>query len=349
MSGNTLNTPEARIGATKGAILRHAEPKESLGITGTQHKIGKNMSDTVKFRRYLPYGGSTTNSTTINRWSVDAVAHQTQEGVTPNVDKLDVQDISVQIKQYAAIYYYTDFVEDMYEDDIPKAQKEILGQRMGLVREMIRYGTLKGCTNKFYAGGNSRSTVDGKIGLTMLRKVSRSLKGNRGDFITSILAAGPAYNTAPVEAAFLVFVHTDAENDIRNIEGFKEVAAYANRKPVHAMEIGSADNYRFIISPELSSIPNAGAAVGSTGLYSTGGSYVDIYPFIVVAKDAWGDVALRGSSSLDIRHLKPGHIDKSDLLGQRGYVGAKFYSAMFIQNDGWCAVVEAGVSALSDA
>jgi N4-gp56 family major capsid protein len=115
------------------------------------------------------------------------------------------------------------------------------------------------------------------------------------------------------------------------------------------MEIGSADNYRFIISPELSSIPNAGAAVGSTGLYSTGGSYVDIYPFIVVAKDAWGDVALRGSSSLDIKHLKPGQIDKSDILGQRGYVGSKFYSAMFIQNDGWCAVVEAGVSALSDA
>ncbi len=349
MSGNTLNTPEARIGATKGAILRHAEPQESLGITGTQHNIGKKMSDTVKFRRWLPYGGSTASATTINRWSVDAVAHQTQEGVTPTVDKLDCQDITVQLKQYAAIYYYTDFVEDMYEDDIPKAQKEVLGQRMGLVREMIRYGTLKGCTNKFYAGGSSRSTVDNKITLNMLRKVSRSLKGNRADFVTSVLAAGPAYNTTPVEAAFLVFVHTDAENDIREISGFKEVSTYANRKPVHAMEIGSADNYRFIISPELSSIANSGALASGTGLYSTGGTYVDIYPFIVVAKDAWGDVALKGSRSFDYSHLTPSQKDKSDILGQRGYCGVKFYSAMFIQNDGWCAVVEAGVSALSDA
>lgn len=347
MAGNSLNTPEARIGATKGAILKHAEPKESLGITGTMHNIGRNMSDTVKFRRWLPYGGATTSSTTINRWSVDAVAHQTQEGVTPTVDKLDAQDITVQLKQYAAIYYYTDFVEDLYEDDVPAAQKEVLGQRMGLVREMIRYGTLKGCTNKFYAGGTSRSTVDGKISLAMLRKVSRSLKGNRADFITNVLAAGPAYNTTSVEAAFLVFVHTDAENDIRNIEGFKECSSYANRKPVHAMEIGSADNYRFIISPELSSIVNAGASVTGTGLYSTGGTYVDIYPFIVVAKDAWGDVALKGSRSFEVKHLKPGQIDKSDILGQRGYVGGKFYSAMFMQNDGWAAVAECGVSELS--
>lgn len=347
MAGNTLNTPEARIGATKGAILKHAIPVEALGITGTQHRITKNTGSTVKFRRWLPHGASNTSANSINRWSVDPAAHQLQEGVTPNVDQLLAQDINVQLRQYGAIYYYTDWVEDLYEDDVPAAQKEILGQRIGLVREMIRYGALKGCTNKFYAGGSSRNTVDGKISLNALRLISRSLKGNHGQFITSVLDASPHYNTTPVEAAFLVFVHTDAENDVRNLEGFKETAAYGNRKPVHPLEVGSADNYRFIISPELSSIPNAGAAAAGTGLYSTGGTYVDVYPYIVVAKDAWGDVALRGVASFDVKHLKPGQIDKSDILGQRGYVGGKFYSAMFVQNDGWMAVLEAGVSDLS--
>jgi N4-gp56 family major capsid protein len=347
MAGNNLTTPEARIGATKGAILKHAEFKEVLGITGTNHDMAKNTSDTVKFRRWLPTGATTTNANTINRWSINAITSQLQEGVTPNVDKVDCQDITVQLKQYGAIYYYTDWVEDLYEDDIPKAQKEILGQRMGGIREMIRYGALKGCTNKFYAGGTSRATVDGKISLDSLRIISRSLKGNSAEFITSVLGAGPGFNTAPVEAAFLVFVHTDAENDIRNLPGFREVAAYGQRKPVHAMEIGSADNYRFIISPNLASIPNAGASVTGTGLYSTGGSNVDVYPYIVVAKEAWGDVALRGGRSFDYKHLKPNQIDKSDILGQRGYCGAKFYSAMFVQNDGWMAVLEAGVTALS--
>ena|SRR3990167_347487 len=333
MSGNSLNTPAQRIGATKGAILKHAIPQESLGITGTMHDMAKNEGGTVKFRRFLPYGGATTSATTINRWSVTAASHELQEGASPTPDALASQDITVQLRQYGAIYYYTDFVEDLYEDDIPKAQKEILGERMGLVREMIRYGALQGCTNKFYAGGTTRGTVDGKISLNALRVISKSIKGNRAAFVTSVLEAAPKYNTVPVEAAFLVFVHTDAENDIRNLEGFKEVAAYGNRKPVHPMELGSCDNYRFIISPELTCIVNSGAAVGSTGLYSTGGTYIDVYPYIVVAKDAWGDVALRGSRSMDISHLKPGQKDKSDILGQRGYCGAKFYSAMFVQND----------------
>ncbi len=347
MSGNTLNTPEMRIGATLGAILKHAEPEEALAITGNMHNLDRNKSDTVKFRRWLPYGGSTTNANTINRWSVDAVAHQLAEGVTPNADRLFNQDITVQMKQYGAIYYYTDFVEDMYEDDVPKAQKEILGQRMGLVREMIRYGTLKGCTTKFYAGGTSRATVDGKISLAGLRKISRTLKGNHGKFITSVIGPGPNFNSVFVEAAYLVFAHTDAENDVRELTGFREVAAYSNRKPVHPMEIGSTDNYRFIISPELNPILGAGAAVAGTGLVSAGGTNVDVYPYIVVAKDAWGDVALRGKNSFDLSHFKPGDKSKADILGQRGYVGAKFYSAMFIQNDGWMAVYEAGITDLT--
>lgn len=347
MSGNTLNTPAQRIGASKGAILKHAEPKEALGITGTQHNMAKNTGDTVKFRRWLPYGGSTTDANTINRWDVTASAHQLQEGQNPEPDRLDAEDRTVTMRDYGAIYYYTNYVEDLYEDDVPRAQKIVLGQRMGLVREMIRYGTLQGCTNKFYASGVNRGTVSGKITLNGLRVISKSLKGNHCEFITEVLAAGPKYGTVAVEQSFLVFVHTDAENDIRNLPGFIKTALYASGKPIHKMEIGSVDNYRFIISPELNSIANAGAAVGSTGLYSTGGTNIDVYPYIVVGADAWGDVALKGSRSFDYSHLPPGKKDKSDVLGKRGYCGASFYSAMFIQNDGWMAVLEAGITSLS--
>jgi N4-gp56 family major capsid protein len=347
MGGNTLLSPAQRVGVTKGAILKHAEPKEALGITGTLHDMAKNVGDTVKYRRWLPYGGSTTNANTINRWSVTVAAHQLQEGQNPEADGLESQDITVTMRDYGAIYYYTNYVEDLYEDDVPRAQKMILGQRMGLVREMIRYGTLQGCTNKFYASGSTRATVAGKITLNALRVISKSLKGNHGEFITEVLKPGAAYGTVGVEQSFLVFVHTDAENDIRNLPGFKETIIYASGKPIHKCEIGAVDNYRFIMSPELNPIINSGAAVGSTGLYSTGGTNIDVYPFIIVAADAWGDVALKGSRSFDYSHLPPGQKDKSDVLGKRGYVGASFYSAMFIQNDGWMAVLEAGITSLS--
>lgn len=335
-----------RVGKLKGEILKHAVPREVLGITGTQHKMGKNQSDTVIYRRWLPYGGATTNATTINTWSVDANAHLTQEGVTPDADTLTPQDITVQLNQYSCLYMYTDKTAVLYEDNIPDPMKKQTGQRMGLLREMIRYGALKGCTNKFYAGGTSRATTDEAIGLGILRKVSRSLLGNRGDLITQILAPSANFNTSPIEAGFLVFIHTDLENDVREIPGFVECAAYGSRKVMHEMELGAVDRYRFICSPELSEIADSGAAVGTTGLLSTTGSNIDIYPTIVVAEDAWGDVALRGMDSFNVNHIPHTSKDKSDPQGQRGYIGASFWSASFIQNDGWMAVIECGATDL---
>ena len=346
MAIQNYNTETPRIGKLKGDILKHAVPKEVLGITGTNHKMGKNRSDTVVYRRWLPYGGATTNSTTINQWVVDANAHQTQEGVTPDADTITPQDITVQLNQYSCLYVYSDKTADLYEDDVPKAMKKQAGQRMGLVREKIRYGTLKGGSNKFYAGGTSRATVDETLSLGLLRKVTRSLQRNRSDLITEILAPSANYNTSAVEAGYLVFCHTDMENDIRELPGFKECAIYGTRKVMHEMELGSVDRYRFICSPELDEIADSGAAVGTTGLVSTTGTSIDVFPVIVVADEAWGDVALRGMDSFDPTHIPANKKDKNDPHGQRGYVGAIFYSAAFIQNDGWMAVAEAGITDL---
>ncbi len=346
MAGNTYLSPAGRINKYKGEILAHALPKEVLGITGQMKKIPKNSGDNVVYRRYLPYGATTASANTINRWTVDAVAHLLQEGVTPNAESISVQDVAAQLQEYGCLYMYTNRTADFHEDDIPAEQKKQTGERMGLVREMIRYGELKSCTNRFYAGGTSRATVDETISLNLLRKVSRTLLANHAEPITQILSAGPNFATAPVQAAVLVFCHTDMEHDILQLPDFTKVQNYAQRKPVHEMEIGSCDRYRFIISPELAGVANAGAAVGSTGLYSTGGSNIDVYPVIVTGEGAWGDIALRGMDSFDMTDLKPGQKDKSDPHGQRGYVGAKFYSTAKCLNDGHMAVIECGATNL---
>jgi len=348
VSGQYYNSASPRLGAVRGKLLKAAVAVEVLGITGDNHDLERNQSDTVIFRRWLPRGASVGTAASINRWDADPEDHRTQEGVTPTADQIAPQDITVTLQQYSCLYMYTDKVAELYEDKIPEPMKRQAGQRMGLVREMIRYGALKGCSNRFYCGGSSRSTVSAKIDLPTLRAVTRSILGNRGQLVTQILAPSPNFNTASVEAAMLVFCHTDCENDIRELPGFKEVAAYGQRKPIHPMELGSTDRYRFIVSPELSAYANAGAAVSGTPptMISTGGSNNDVYPYIVVAEDAWGDVALRGMRSFDPVHIPHTQKDKSDPIGQRGYIGAKFWSAAFVQNDGWMAVVEAGATNL---
>ena len=342
-----LDSPVAqRIGRMKGEILAHAMGQEVLGITGKQHNLDKNTGDTVIYRSFLPRGAALTNSTTINTISVDPNLHLAAEGVAPDADTLIARDVTVTIQQYACLYMYTDRVADMHEDDIPEEMITQTGERMGMVREMIRYGGLRGCTNRFYAGGTTRATVDQAIDLSILQAMCRSILANHGRVITRILSPSPDYGTSYVEASFLVFAHTDLESDIRKLPDFVPLAAYGQRTAVHENEIGSCDRFRFVLSPDLFKIPDSGAATGSTGLLSAA-TKVDIYPAIVVGMDAWGDLALRGRRSFAPIHQPASATDKSDPLGQRGYVGAKFYSAAFVQNDGWMSVLECGATNLT--
>jgi len=104
------------------------------------------------------------------------------------------------------------------------------------------------------------------------------------------------------------------------------------------------------VSPELA--PKLGAngvtaAVGATGLLDSASSgFIDAYPIIMCGQDAWAQLALRGMDSLDPTYLPPGSKDKSDPLGQRGYIGAKFYMTASVLNNGWMALVWAGAPAL---
>src|SRR3990167_9036965 len=160
MAIQNYDTAAARIGALAGEIIGHAIPTEVLGNALSQKDMPKNKSETIKFRSWVPYGGA---GAAPNTWSVSAGAHITPEGVTPTADTLTPRDVTATLSQYACLYALTDKDYGLYEDDIADAMKVQTGERMGMIREMAIYGVLKAGTNKFYSGGTSRATVDGKI------------------------------------------------------------------------------------------------------------------------------------------------------------------------------------------
>lgn len=347
MSLQTLNNPATRINKYKGEILAHAIPVEVLGLVGEQIKMPKNVSANIVFRSWIPYGATLTNSSTYNRWTVDANAHLLQEGVTPQADSLTPRDVTATLQEYGVLYGLTNRTEDLNEDDVPMAMKQQAGERIGLLREMIRYGELKAGTNSYYGGGTTRATVASKITIGLLRKISRNLQANHASRITSVLAMSYDFGSSPVEASYIVFAHTDLEADIRDLPNFVEMARYAQRKPFSPYELGSCENFRFVLSPELGSYADAGAAIGSTGLYSTTGSNIDVYPFIVAGENAWGQVSLRGDDAISPTYLPAGQKTKDDPHGQRGYIGASFYMTAKRTNDGFMAVGEVGITVLS--
>lgn len=342
----TYESNAGRINEVKGETLAHAVAVETLALGAKMKQMPAKSGDNITYRRWLPYGATATNANTMNRPRVTASSHLTQEGVTPSADTLTPIDVNIVMQQYACLYAYTDKAAEMYEDDLPEEMKIQTGERMGMVREMIRYGVMKAASNVLYSGGTSRSTVDEPITLNVLRKMTQTLKLNHAKKKRRILGSGPNYETFAIEASYLVFCSTDCEADIRDLPNFVPVAKYANRDPISEDELGSCEEYRFVTSPELTPYPDSGAAIAATTNYSTSGTLADVYPYIVMGEDAVYDVALRGHNSFDVIHIPHTAEDKSDPLKQRGYVGAKFYSAAGIINAGWMGVIEATRKAL---
>ena len=353
MGLSNMLTPAQRVGKIKGEILTHAIPREILGLIGDTKPFPRNSGDTIVYRRWLPVNATTSSPNTFfadgtgDRTATLANQYLASEGVTPNAETLVPQDITVSLNEYTVLFGYTKRVADLYEDDVPGAMKTQTGERLALVRELVRFNQIKGCTNKFYGGtGTSRATVNGKLTLTLLRKITKALDLQHAEKVTEILSPSPKYGTAGVEASFFVFIHTDLKPDVRDLPGFTPVAKYGSMKPVSPYEFGTVDEFRFIASPELVCVQDSGAAVGSTGLESTSASQIDVYQVVVSGRDAWGDVALRGAKSLDVHDLKPGQIDKNDPTGQRGYMGASTYFNAVLLNSLQMAVAEVGATAL---
>ena len=352
---NFSMTP-ARLAKYKGQILAHAVPKEVLGKTGRNIPFPKNNSDTYVARRWLPYGATATDANTQNRFYQDGngdrgnlivQAHQTAEGITPPPDSITPLDISVIMQQYSCLYGFTDKTYDLYEDDIPQAMITQVGERVTFVNEMIIYGALRACTNQYFGGtGTTVATVNSAITLGLVRKITKNLKANHGEPVNKVLRASELYGTDAVAEGYTVYCHTDLEPDIRDLPNFTPVEKYATGTPM-PNEVGKCETFRFITTPDLPSLQNAGAAVGSLGLYSTTGVSIDVYPFIVAAQDAWGQVAVRGMSALKPAYLPPGENSKSDPLGQRGYAGTIWWKAVMIENQGWMAVGFVGARVLT--
>ena len=340
------------IRAAQG-MLEHAQPITVLGDFGTQREMPQNSTDTLVFRRTLPFGASATGTTYegskryVGTPDVgDGSSFVLSEGVTPDSNTISFQDVTVTLQQYGVLFKYSNKVEQLYEDDIPGEMVKLTGETLAEVMEMVRYGVLKAGSTVIYANGSSRAAVNTAISLNAIRKAARTLESNRARRVTSRVAPGVNFGTRAVQPSYVVFCHTDTVADVRNLPGFTRVEEYGSFKPIHDREIGACEDFRFISSPLLKPFAAAGDDVGASGMFSLAGVKVDVYPFIVIGEDAWGQVALKGMAAIKPIVLKASQTNHANPLGQFGYVGASTWFATVRLNDAFMARIEAGVTAL---
>jgi N4-gp56 family major capsid protein len=121
-------------------------------------------------------------------------------------------------------------------------------------------------------------------------------------------------------------------------------------KPVHEREIGSVERFRFITSPYFKPWLSGGGTVTAGAFLSAGGTTgttADVYPVIVMAQEAWGQVAVKGMDAVTPTYLPAKQRTHANPLGQFGYVGATFWKAAVRTNEQWLVRIEVAASGLA--
>ena len=312
-------------------MLKHALPVMVLERFGLSRPMPKNKSTTIKFRRPVVFSAADTPLT---------------EGVTPSATQFSYEDVSATLKQYGQVVEITDVIEDTHEDPVLNDAAVQCGENIGRTIEKLTWGVVRAGTNVFYMNGTARTDVNTPISLNKVRATVKDLDAQKAMLFTRILDGSPDTATRPIEAGYIACCHTDMKPDIRNVTGFVPVAEYGRRNVVHEREFGAIEDVRVVASPDLAPILAGGGLVAGSGTTMVGVTNADIYPFMVFGKEAYGLIPLRGMDAVEATIIPVGRKDKSDPLGQRGYVGWKTYFVAKVLNENWMARLECAVTSI---
>lgn len=313
-------------------LLRSVDAVEVLDRFVKTIPVPRNKNETVGMMRAV---------------TPDPRVEEVAEGVNPPARAITYEQVTKTFEEFAEVFAVTSRQAELGERDVIADSKDRLVDLIKRTREKNAWYEYRAGTSVVYNSNaiGARADVNGPITINRLRIVSRDMSNARASYMREMTKGSVNVGTAPVEPAFVVLCHTDCKADIRALPGFLTMAQIGGGSRDIPQAFGQVDDYLFICSPEFEPFLGAGAAVGATGMKSVGGTNIDVYAYLVVAKDALGKCNLRGAeggTQVSITVLDKA--DKSDPTNQRRLIAARWWDAPVILNQSWLRRIEAGVT-----
>ena len=198
-------------------------------------------------------------------------------------------------------------------------------------------------------GGTATSTVEisGETGGVSLltyddfMRLSIDLDNNRSPKNTKIITGTRMVDTRVINGARYMFVGTEMVPSLKRMvdnfgnQAFISVEKYAAAGTIATGEIGTIDQFRIVVVPEMMHWEAAGADVTTNdGYRETGGKY-DVFPLLVIGSEAFVTIGFQTdgkSVKFKITHKKPGDgvADRNDPYGETGFMSIKWYYGTMI-------------------
>ena len=170
-----------------------------------------------------------------------------------------------------------------------------------------------------------------------MMRLSRILNDNRTPKQTKVIAGSRMIDTKTIAAGRVMYIGSELESTVKGMTDLFGNAAFV---PVHQYangagttmngEIGTVDEFRIVVVPEMQHWSGAGAAEDTNpGYMATGGNY-DIFPMLVVGEGSFTTIGFQSggkSFKFKIMTKMPGEkvADKTDPYGETGFSSIKWY------------------------
>lgn len=262
--------------------------------------------------------------------------------------------------------YFTEYSREALdfdtEDDLEEyVRKEMVSTASRITEDLIQIDLLNARGITFYAGAAQSAAEIGatdKVQFKDLARLSVALDNNRTPKNTTMITGSLKLDTRVISAARVMFIGPDLIQQLRKLEdyfgkeAFIPVVQYADAGNTLRGEIGTIDQFRIVVNPEMMKWTGAGATVESdSGVHATEvGSVLkaDIYPMLVVGDDAFTTIGFHPTGTntkFEIYHVKPGKeaVNGGNPFGKRGLMSIQWWYGFMVHRPERIAVVMTAV------
>ena len=253
----------------------------------------------------------------------------------------------------AKLGFFDEYTQESMDFDTDEQREEHITREMvvaanEMTEDALQIDLLNAAGVVRYGGAATSTTeISGETGAVSLlsyddfMRLSIDLDNNRSPKNTKIITGTRMVDTRVINGARYMFVGTEMVPSLKRMvdnfgnQAFISVEKYASAGTLATGEIGTIDQFRIVVVPEMMHWEAAGADVTTNdGYRETNGKY-DVFPLLVIGSEAFVTIGFQTdgkSVKFKITHKKPGEgvADRNDPYGETGFMSIKWYYGTMI-------------------
>lgn len=248
---------------------------------------------------------------------------------------------------------FTEFTQESFDFDSDSElyshiSRELVTGATQLTEAVLQKDLLAGAGVVIYTGAatqDSEITGEGAdpsiVTYEDLMRLAKILTDNRTPKQTKIITGSRMIDTKTIDSGRVLYIGSELESIVKGMTdlfgdpAFIPTHKYANAGTILNGEIGTVDQFRIVVVPEMLHWAGAGAAVvANPGYMETGGNY-DVYPMLCVGDGSFTTIGFQTGGKMmkfKITTKMPGRetADRNDPYGETGFSSIKWYYGKMI-------------------